>query len=471
MMWYDELATYYPAKLPTVAALLDFFRQGLDVHTPTASLLLRVWMKLFGSGPVVDRMPFALGCLVFCISIFVFVSRRCSAVYAAAAMIFPALTLLLYYATEIRCYGILLGFIGLVLVSWQAAADGRKRALAAVGFFAGLAGAICCHYYAVLLWIPLGLAELTRTFVRKRIDWPVWLALILSPLVILIFLPSIRNASAYRSSMWSKPHFSQIAGTYVELFFPCCVPLLAATILILLLAPRFSISIPGAFKPAPAAEWVLAGALALLPVYAVPLSIVSGGFVPRYALAAVGGVTILLAFALSRCLKGQPFAATIMTLFFLAWFIMTSVNAIRAQAAQNGGLGTPLGSPLQTSTWVRELEKSDLPIAATPALFFMKLQYYASAEMRRRVHYLSDEQMAQRFHGLATTEMNLVRFRRGLPLRVIDLSDFISQNPRFLVCLETVWDSWVLQALIHEGAQIRLAHNSGSYFIFEVTMP
>src|SRR5437899_813675 len=129
LMWFDEMATYYPAKLPTVSGLIDFFWQGLDVHTPTASLILRANMALFGDNPVANRIPVALGYLVMCLCIFVFVSRRCPAVYAAAAMIFPALSQVFYYATEIRCYGILLGLTGVALVCWQQAAEGRRRRL------------------------------------------------------------------------------------------------------------------------------------------------------------------------------------------------------------------------------------------------------------------------------------------------------------------------------------------------------
>src|SRR5215471_870095 len=48
VMWSDELSTYYPARLPTVAEQLAFFREGLDVHTPTSSLLMRASIAAFG---------------------------------------------------------------------------------------------------------------------------------------------------------------------------------------------------------------------------------------------------------------------------------------------------------------------------------------------------------------------------------------------------------------------------------------
>ena len=61
------------------------------------------------------------------------------------------------------------------------------RRLSLAGLFVSLPLAICCHYYAAFLLLPFALAELTRTWVRRRIDWPIWIALGLAPFVVLIF--------------------------------------------------------------------------------------------------------------------------------------------------------------------------------------------------------------------------------------------------------------------------------------------
>jgi len=111
-------------------------------------------------------------------------------------MIFPALTSVFYFATEMRCYGILLGLTGIALVCWQHAAEKRWRRASIAGLFLSLTGALCCHYYAVLLWVPFGLAELTRAKIARRIDKPVWAALLCSPLILVVFLPAIRAAKA-----------------------------------------------------------------------------------------------------------------------------------------------------------------------------------------------------------------------------------------------------------------------------------
>jgi hypothetical protein len=470
-MWYDEMATYYPAKLPTVGALVDFFWKGLDMHTPLASLAVRGSIALFGDNPVAARLPMMLGFLVFSISIFVFVAQRCPAVYALAAMILPTVTLMFYYATEMRCYGLELGMVGVALVCWQAAADGRRRRAALVGLFVSLVGAVCCHYYAIFVWIPLGLAELTRTWIRKRIDWPIWSVLLASPLVLLVFLTPIRLArSAYAAGMFSKPHLSDIPRSYQSLLSISDLPLLGVAILCLVLAPRLSRAVPGWTRP-PLPDWVLAAGLSLLPVFVVPGSYLTGAFFDRYVLSYVAGVAILLVFALSHAARGDRFVAAVLALGLLGWFVFKNVPQIRAQASENGGLSTPVGQSFRTAPWVHELEGSQLPIAASGALFFMQLQYYAPEAVRPRVNYLADEKMELRYEGATSTDTTLPRFRTVLPLQVVDYREFISRTPHFLLCLDTGWPHWLDFALLDSGAQVRLLNSSEPFFVYEVTAP
>jgi len=68
MMSFDEMATYYPAKLPSTSDVIAFFLDGIDVHTPVASLILRANIALFGDGPVANRMPVAFGYLVMSVA-------------------------------------------------------------------------------------------------------------------------------------------------------------------------------------------------------------------------------------------------------------------------------------------------------------------------------------------------------------------------------------------------------------------
>ena len=474
LMWFDELATYYPAKLPTVRALVDFFWDGLDVHTPTASLLVRGTMHLFGDGPVVDRLPFSAAYLAFCIFLFIFVARRCPTGYAAMAMIFPALTPTFYYATEIRCYALVLAFTGLALVSWQAAAEGRTRPLAVVGLFAGLAGTICSHYYGVFLCVPFAVAELTRTYIRKCVDWAVWAAVALSPSILLIFLPAIRNAAAiYRGHVTPLTNLDTFLESYrATLNIPKAL-ILAASMVCLLAARRMFRAMPTSQLMLPLPEWVLAGAFFLLPLYIMPVSGFIGAFFARYVLACTAGGAILMAFFFCQYFQGSRHIGCALTLIFLVGFFVQRTTELRAMMRDNGGWSKPLGTTLHTASWSRELERSSLPIAAVPELFFMKFQHYASDAVRPRVYYPADEIMARRYGGFGGGDLNLLTMSHALSLQVLSFRDFVSQHPNFLMCVSTgeYTNAWLLHAVLEYGADVRLRSQSKPYYLFEVTMP
>jgi len=477
LMWFDEFITYYPAKLPTFGAVWDAYAKGTDPHTPIASLFLKACTVLFGDNAVADRLPFSAFFLVLCVCIFQFVSKHCPAVYAGAAMIFPALTTAFYWATEIRGYAMVLGFTGLALLCWQQAGEQRGRVLAIGGLFLSLAGAICSHYYAAFLWIPFGLAELTRGWVRKRIDVPVWLALLLSPFPVLLFLPGIRAARAiYLSAFWARPYLGLVAITYDDLLRPAITPVLEGAILCILLAaflrPAAAPQAPPQQPPLP--DLVLAASLALLPVLAFPFTFPMGSYEPRFFLPLVAGVVILLTLSVARVVRGNLLIGTVLFLFLGATFVIDALMTVRLQMANNGGLRTPLGQPLQNSDWMRELESSALPIVASPSLWFPQLQYYAPDGVRSRIYYLADENLSAQYNGQTSLETNLRLYSaRGMIPRVVRPADFLSSNPRFLLCVEENLPSpaWIVSALLHRQAALRLNLQSGPYRIYEVELP
>src|SRR5207237_1162969 len=114
---------------------------------------------------------FILGFWLMTVCIFRFVSRRCPPIYAAAAMIFPLITSAFYYACEARPYALVMGFTALALVCWQQILENERRTISLFGLWFSLSACICLHYYAILIWIPFGLAELARLRSRKRPDW------------------------------------------------------------------------------------------------------------------------------------------------------------------------------------------------------------------------------------------------------------------------------------------------------------
>ena len=73
----------------------------------------------------------------------------------------------------------MLGFCGIALLSWQFAAAGEKRALALAGICVGIGGAVLCHYYGVMIYVPLAGAESFGVYRKRKIDKAIWAAFIL----------------------------------------------------------------------------------------------------------------------------------------------------------------------------------------------------------------------------------------------------------------------------------------------------
>jgi len=469
LLWYDELATYLPAKLP-LAGLWAFFREGLDVHPPLPTLLVKGTIAAVGDNLLTIRLPFILSYLVMCLCIYRFVTRRCPAVYGVAAMVFPTIAATYYYATEIRGYAILLGMTGLALLCWQSAADGRKRMLAIVGLFLGLSLSICSHYYAVLIWIPLGLAELTRIRDRRRVDWPVCLALILSTWPLLVLLPSILAArGAYAATLYNRPAItlSGVSTVYGDLLTLSSMPLVGAIALWLVLNKLGPLP---ADKPVdvPRAERVLIGSLALSPVFALPLSVLAGGFSSRYVLPSIIGVAIFFAFGLARALRGDRLAGSVLAVVFLGWFCLRGQGVVLGRIGTRRAAGASIEESYRQQAWMRELAGNTLPIAATNATFFLQFQFYAPPSIGSRIVYPVSRKYAMEFDGSDTGDVNLVLMSRRLSIPVVDYDAFVAENPHFMLCAYTGEAAWLTEKLLRDGASLRVRRHEGPVFVYEV---
>jgi hypothetical protein len=87
-----------------------------------------------------------------------------------------------------------LGFGGIALICWQGAAMQSERRWY---WLAGLAGALACamltHSYAVLLFLPIIFGELARSVSLRRVDWPIWVAIMVASAAILPSVTLVRS--------------------------------------------------------------------------------------------------------------------------------------------------------------------------------------------------------------------------------------------------------------------------------------
>jgi hypothetical protein len=474
IMWNDELTTHYPATLPTTADLLAFFREGFDLQPPTSALLTRASIKVFGDNHAAFRVPYIFGFWLMSVCIFRFVARRCPPIYGAAAMIFPLITSAFYYASEARPYALVMGFTALALVFWQQILENERRAISLFGLWVSLAACICLHYYAILIWIPFGLAELARCWVRKRPDWPVWIVILAAIIPLLLFVPGIQAGRAnYAGGWWARPHLSQIENAYRFMLTLALAPALAVVVLWAAISkplPSKS-SLPGGPVLPPLPERILVGSLAALPVFGVPLSFLTGGFVERYALASLVGITIFLAFTACTRSRGNKLLAAVMVVCFSSWFVLKTSSTVRKQMVESGGLPMHAARPFQAKAWMRDIEQSALPVAATPLVFYHQFQYYVPDSIHPRVYYLASRKDAMHYDGMDTGDNLALVLSKRIPLQVPSYESFVASNPHFLLCAETTNPTWHIEKLLDDGARLKLVRRQETYFLFDVTMP
>src|SRR5690242_1348353 len=193
LMWGDEFYTLYVSRAGSLSEILKALATGAEQHPPLFLLLVHQIMAVLGPSHLSLRLASIFGYGLFCICLFFLLRNRTSTLWATIGMLLPLVAgPAYYYAIEARGYGLMLGFCSLALLSWQRVATLEKRFGWLCLLFCALAMAVESHYYGILFLIPLGLGELTRTYLRKRLDITVWLAFCGAAVPLLVFLSTIR---------------------------------------------------------------------------------------------------------------------------------------------------------------------------------------------------------------------------------------------------------------------------------------
>ena len=426
--WYDELLTLYVSQLSDLPTIWTALKDGADFNPPLFYVITRFSTALLGPSELSLRMPAIVGYLVLCLSLQVFVRRRMGAGMGLVAMLTPMVTAPILYATEARAYGLMLGFVGLAMVCWQNMADGRSRtfSLAGVGMF--LTAALSMHCYAVLTLVPFGLAELTRSWDRKKIDRGAWLAICLPLTMVLSYLPlmaAVRSFAVdnevYRPTIWSIPHF------YIFLTFA-----LSGTILVLAVALWALVMVKRNEVPSEStgytnAELSLAAGFLVVPILAILLAFtVTHIYHIRYGLAAICGLAILLPLLFERIALRRRHAGTVAA----AVFALSAVVQVSSWPKLLEADGMQFRKVMQLENAV-----PDLPLVVSSGLLFLEMDHYASPRLIGRMHFLADAGLARELTGTDIFDKGYPQLRRWFPIRAAleDAQTYLRSHKRFLI--------------------------------------
>jgi 4-amino-4-deoxy-L-arabinose transferase-like glycosyltransferase len=157
-LWGDEGWSFYFAAQP-VGQLLAL--TAIDIHPPLYYLLLKGWLALAGPGPEAARF-LSVGCGVMLIPVVGVLGRRFfdGRTAAAGAGVTALMPLAVYYAQEVRMYGLVTLLAALSTYAFTRAHQKRWQA----AHIAVTAAALYTMYYAA--FVPL--FQLVEAIIRHR---------------------------------------------------------------------------------------------------------------------------------------------------------------------------------------------------------------------------------------------------------------------------------------------------------------
>jgi len=472
LMWNDELYTYYIALLPTMADVWAALMAGGEQLPPFFYVVTRASLALFGVNNLALRLPEMIGFWVMSWCLFIFVARRTSNLYGLVAATFPLVTGAYAYAYEARPYGLVLGFGALALLCWQSATIDYFRRLSIFCLALSLAAALSSHYYGVFVVFPLALGEAMRTLKRHRVDAPVWAALGLAASPLLWHLPLIKQARAYSGAFWAPPIWLGIPDFYYNMLGSAVLPVVAMLFLAGIYATIFR---PAALAQNHAAraqnqltgvapplhEVAAAFGFVVIPIICVVLAkLVTGAFTDRYAIPAIIGLSILVAFIAAKLFDTTALMAAAVVVCFVGWFGVLELKAVRT--VSDNWLNTTL-------QLIESDSESGLPIVASDPHTFIELAHYAPPEIASRLVYLADPPTALRRIKYDSVERGMIDLLKPwFRLNVTDYKSYVASRPRFLVYGSLGFLSWITPQLKEDGMRIELRGTSGSKFLFLV---
>ncbi len=465
LFWFDEIFTIYVSRLPDLSSLWTVLKAGVDFNPPLLYILTKLSNSLLGESLLSTRLPEILGFWIFCVCLYWFVSVRSSASCGFISFLFPMVTMAYWYAYEARPYAIELGCCGIALVCWQSAAvraSGRVGWLLGLG--AGLVGTLWSHGYAFVVFVPIVLGELMRTASRRRVDWPVWVTIVVSSGAVIVLVPlSLALRSILIPATVNHASLAGLITIYITYLKPAAY--IGIGWLILMCVERRTAPIQAAVSGRRPRSYEMVALLSFLaiPAFQYLIAKVTGAPpVARYSICWIAGPAALLGLASAR----HPLVA-VGTLCILAAQIGT--NALKF-ASSPILIEPSVGYPISTSVpafeeryrWMETADKT-LPIALLDGFDFLPTAYYAPPDLVSRMTYAmpSKSDLLGFFYARLRT---CCHSRLDLPMPI---SGFVAAHDSFLA-YGGPNDLSSLNDFRKEGATVTVQNISPDHFLVSV---
>lgn len=453
--WTDELHVVNSASLPTVGQMWSSLLARPDAMPPLVHLLTHLVHRTVGLNHLTARLPAMAGYWLLCISIFFFLRRRLPVVLAIVGMLLPMTIPAAYgYALEARGYGLLLGFSALAVLCWDGAGRPRRRWLSLVGLCVSLAAAIASHLFAVLVVVPLALAEVARSWERRRIDPWVWVSMAASGSVLFTFWPLLANMQRIGVMMAGPAGLSVFSLVNIwEQFLSTPLTYVGLVVLMGVSSlvgadehPRDA----AAPRRIPTSDYILAMALSCLPLFAFMLGVVATGVISfRYVLPTVIGLSIVTPLVVQTSARDARVGWLVCG--WVSFAALYTVYDVKRQMLETGDIALGRGI-YALLAYADRIPRDDRPIVVTDYHSFMALDHYSPPSLKPRLAFIAD------YDAWILPDAKLHETLYGQ--HMTSLEDFVRRNRSFYVydCDTVGRKSPLIPRLIAMGARLEDSH-------------
>lgn len=445
LLWDDEFFTLYLSRPATMGQMLAGLKTGADQHPPLFYYLIHQITAIFGLSHITLRLLPMAGFGLMCVCLFYLLRNRTSVLWAFLGMLMPLTSSAIYYATEARGYGSMLGFCSLALLAWQRITSSHRRRVfwLATLFFAS-AMAVSSHYYAVLFFFALGLGEIARCLQLRRIDPWVWLTLAGAAIPLLAFLSIIRSANSYSAHFWAIPIWGSLLEFYPGILGNLANILILGSIPFLIAALRSESYEQGGreriLRHFSTYEVVAWACITAVPLFAMLLAkYVTHGFTERYALAGIiGTIVVLCHFGFSVAPRPRSFPL-LLCCAALLYFVVHGIRTMRIEGVAVDRLSEQmhlLGDHAYS------------PLALSDITIFHQVSFYSPRAMIQNVAFVASPASSVKYLEQDTVDRGLLDLRPWFPLQIVPSQTFLAEHREFLVYAYIGAWSWLTYDLI-----------------------
>jgi hypothetical protein len=461
-VWFDELFTFNIARSASLEQLWDR-ELTFDCNPPSIYLLSRGSMAIFGATPLGLRFPSIVEFYFGSMAVLLYVRRKAGTAFAAfAVLLLWAAAPTLYYAVEARPYALVFLSFACLLLSWDTAIRAQNRRLALFGVAVSTLVLAAAHIFALFTLYAFIVAEIIRFHRRRKPDYPLWTALLIPMLAMLIYLPLIRSCGGIIFPIHAS--YNTMALFFEDTFGS---PIISVALLAVLLIPatKGSETTTTRFLKE---EIALLGCLFFSPIFLnLFLMHRQATFYNRYCLASQVAILVALAILVPYRMRLHRWAAYAGSILLVLFLLKTQV-------------WHTLLYPLPRNAAFLGAIDPNLPLVIGEGQVFVEMNRYENTGLLSRLFFLKDQQASMQYmhtNIFQDFEGPDIMKKAGFPItgNIESYAGFVQQHRQFLLLASPV--EWLFAKLLRSGASISFVgdyRGSMPYLdttLYRVTMP